>query len=164
MALSSRAMDDLDRRLLALLTEDARLPVKTLAGQLGVARNTVEARLRRLRANKVIDGFTTRLGAGAAAERVRAVMLVSVGSRRPEEVMAALARLDGVRMVHTTNGRWDLVAELSCDDLRAFDRVLDAARRVEGVADTESCLLLASRPGRAPRPRGADTEEADVPA
>jgi len=156
-------MDDLDRRLLALLTEDARLPVKTLAARLGVARNTVEARLRRLRAGKVIDGFTTRLGVGAAAERVRAVMLVSVGSRRPEEVMAALARLDGVRMVHTTNGRWDLVAELGCDDLRAFDRLLDAARRVDGVADTESCLLLASRPGRVPHRDATPAEEAEAP-
>ena len=51
-------MDDLDRRLVALLSEDARLPVKTIAGRLGIARNTVEARLSRLRASSVIAGFT----------------------------------------------------------------------------------------------------------
>lgn len=140
-------MDDLDRRLLALLSTDARLPVKTIAGRLGIARNTVESRLRRLHASGVIDGFTVRLGQAAPSGRVRAVMMVTVASRRPEEVLVALSRLDGVSMVHTTNGRWDLIAELVCADLQSFDRVLSEARGVEGVAETESCLLLASRAG-----------------
>ncbi|MCQ8279927.1 Lrp/AsnC family transcriptional regulator [Acetobacteraceae bacterium KSS8] len=140
-------MDDLDRRLLALLSEDARLPVKTIAGRLGIARNTVEARLRRLRMSGVIAGFTVRLGPAAAEERVRAVMMVSVATKRPEEVLVSLGRLAGVSMVHTTNGRWDLIAELNCADLRAFDRLLADARNVGGVAETESCLLLASHPG-----------------
>ncbi len=143
-------MDDLDRRLVALLSEDARLPVKTIAGRLGIARNTVEARLSRLRASSVIAGFTVRLGPAAAEDRVRAVMMVSVASKRPEEVMVSLSKLVGVSMVHTTNGRWDLIAELNCADLRAFDRLLSDARTVDGVSETESCLLLTSRAGAVP--------------
>ncbi|MDB5451329.1 MAG: transcriptional regulator, AsnC family, partial [Phenylobacterium sp.] len=47
--------------------------------------------------------------------------------------------------VHTTNGRWDLVAELDTSDLREFSRTLDQIRLVAGIASTETSILLATQ-------------------
>jgi DNA-binding Lrp family transcriptional regulator len=44
--------------------------------------------------------------------------------------------------LHTTNGRWDLVAELRADTLEAFDKVLSAIRLIQGISNTETSLLL----------------------
>ncbi|CFN82675.1 regulatory protein [Bordetella pertussis] len=44
--------------------------------------------------------------------------------------------------MHSTNGRWDLVVELRAADLPAFDRVLRDLRSIDGVANSESNLLL----------------------
>jgi len=55
-------LDDLDRRLIALLQADARTSAADLARQLGVARTTVLARLARLEKQAVIVGYTVRLG------------------------------------------------------------------------------------------------------
>ena len=46
--------------------------------------------------------------------------------------------------LYSTNGAWDLVAELDCADLRDFDRALREIRAVPGVTNSESCLLLDS--------------------
>jgi DNA-binding Lrp family transcriptional regulator len=49
-----------------------------------------------------------------------------------------------VSALHTTNGRWDIVAELRADTLEEFDRVLGRIRRIDGVATSETNLLLST--------------------
>lgn len=46
--------------------------------------------------------------------------------------------------LHTTNGGWDLVAELRTDSLAGFDRLLGQIRAIEGVVNSETSLLLSS--------------------
>jgi DNA-binding Lrp family transcriptional regulator len=137
-------MDDLDRSLLALLREDARTPVATLAGRLGVARGTVQNRIRRLEAEGTIVGYTVRLRAQVEDLRIRAFMTVAVEGNRIDAVMKALRGDPAVAALHSTNGRWDIVAELRADTLESFDRVLARIRLVEGIAHSETSLLLTS--------------------
>jgi len=47
-----------------------------------------------------------------------------------------------LRLCSATNGRWDSVAELRADSLEAFDRVLGQIRLIDGIADTETSILL----------------------
>ena len=99
------------------------MPSATLARQLGVSRGTVQNRIDRLVAGGVLLGFTVRL-AGAAEAAVRAIMAIEVRSADMRAVVAALRRMPEVGRVHSTNGRWDLVAEINAHDLAALDRVL----------------------------------------
>ncbi|MGB0996792.1 MAG: Lrp/AsnC ligand binding domain-containing protein [Pseudomonadales bacterium] len=46
--------------------------------------------------------------------------------------------------LHTTNDKWDLVAEVRTTSLEALDRVLREVRIIEGVANSETSLLLSS--------------------
>ncbi len=138
-------MDDLDRRLIALLRHDARLPVASLAAHLGVSRATVRGRIDRLMATGIIQGFTVRLREDAAENRVRAVMMIEVEGHRTEAVLRRLAGFPEVRALHSTNGRWDVVAELETDTLQSFDRLLSEIRLLDGIAASETSILLASR-------------------
>jgi DNA-binding Lrp family transcriptional regulator len=49
-----------------------------------------------------------------------------------------------VYSLHTTNGRWDIVAEIRADTLESFDLVLNAIRRIQGIATTETSILLST--------------------
>ena len=71
-------MDDVDRQLIALLRDDARMPVATLAKKLRVARATVQNRLSRLLQSGAIVGFTVRLRPEAEAHRIRAIMSIEI--------------------------------------------------------------------------------------
>ncbi len=63
----------------------------------------------------------------------------------PVDVGASLRGFPEVRSLNTTNGRWDLVAEIEADSLPAFDDVLRRIRQVEGITATETSILLAAR-------------------
>ena len=58
-----------------------------------------------------------------------------------------LAGLPEIRALHTTNGRWDIVAEIEAESLPAFDGLLRAIRQIDGIANSETSLLLGARKG-----------------
>ncbi len=137
-------MDDLDRRLIALLRENARAPTATLAKALKVSRGTVQNRIERLQAEGTLLGFTVRVEGGDEGARVRAVTTIEIAGGRSGTVLAALRGIAAVKAAHSTNGRWDLVAELETPDLAAFGAALDQIRAVEGIVASETSLLLST--------------------
>lgn len=139
-------MDDLDRKLLALLRTDARAPASALAAQLKVSRGTIQNRIARMQARGAIQGFTIRARPDLEGERIRAMMSIEVTGERSGAVVKALRGFPEVVAIHSTNGRWDLVAELDTDSLAGFSRTLDEIRKIEGIAVTETSLLLRSYP------------------
>jgi DNA-binding Lrp family transcriptional regulator len=136
-------MDRIDHELIALLRDDARRPVTSLAAALKVSRATVQNRIDRLLHSGAILGFTLRLPPAGDASRVRAITLLAVSGERAESVVRALRRVPEVHALHSTNGRWDLVAELDSASLAVFDQALARIRRIDGVSSTETSLLLA---------------------
>jgi DNA-binding Lrp family transcriptional regulator len=138
-------LDDLDRRLVAALRADSREAASALAAKLRVSRGTVQNRIDRLLARGVIQGFTIRTRPELEANRVRAIMCIAIEGERSGAVIKALRGLPEVDKVHTTNGRWDLVAELDTETLADFSRTLDRIRTVEGIASTETSILLATQ-------------------
>jgi DNA-binding Lrp family transcriptional regulator len=135
-------MDELDRKLIGLLRSDGRTPASALAKALKVSRGTVQNRIDRLAGEGVILGFTVRVAPEAVPGRVRAIMSIEVEGRRAPQVLKALQGVPEIDAVHTTNGRWDLVAEISAADLAAFSGALDAVRMIDGIGSTETSLLL----------------------
>jgi DNA-binding Lrp family transcriptional regulator len=137
-------MDDLDHRLLALLRGDARASVASLAKKLGVARGTVQNRMARLEADGTIVGYTVRLKPDVAEQSIRALMTIAVEGNQVDAVVKALRGEPAVASLHSTNGRWDVVAELRTDSLASFDRVLARISRMPGVSSSETSLLLST--------------------
>jgi DNA-binding Lrp family transcriptional regulator len=137
-------MDDTDRRLIGLLRSNARTTVASLAKALRVARGTVQNRMARLEREGVIAGYTVRLRPQAEEGRVEALMTIAVASNRTESVLRELRGDPAVSALHTTNGRWDIVAGIQANDLQEFDRVLRRIGLVEGIVSTETSLLLST--------------------
>jgi len=139
-------LDDLDRQLLALLRADSRRPVASLAAQLKVSRGTVQNRINRMLApGGAIQGFTVRTRPEMEAARIRAIMNIAIEGERSGAVVKALRGFPEVAAIHTTNGRWDLIAELDTETLAEFSRTLDQIRLIDGIASTETSILLATQ-------------------
>ena len=138
-------MDEIDLKLIGLLRADGRATALSLARRLGVSRGTVQNRMARLEKDRVILGYTLRLAEAVEAPHITALMNIAVDSNREDAVRAALQTDPAVRVLHSTTGRWDLVAELQAATLPAFDRVLERIRRVEGIGRTETSILLSTR-------------------
>ena len=139
-------LDDLDRKLLTLLRADSRAPVALLAARLKVSRGTVQNRIAKMTApGGAIQAFTVRTRPEMEATRVRAIMCIAIEGERSGAVVTALRGFPEVDKIHTTNGRWDLVAELDTETLAAFSQTLDQIRLIDGIASTETSILLATQ-------------------
>lgn len=137
-------LDELDQRLLSALRADGREPVATLARRLGVTRATVNSRLDRLVQSGTVLGFTVRVREENDPRSVRAISLIEVEGRTTDDVIRKLRGFPEIQALHTTNGGWDLVAEVRATSLGNFDRVLGQIRAVDGVVNSETSLLLTS--------------------
>jgi len=136
--------DNLDQELIALLRKDGRAPLSKLAQILGVSRGTVQNRINRLCDQGSILGFTVRVQEHLEVDAVRAIMTIEVAGRSTTQIISKLRGLPDVHKLHTTNGAWDLVAEIQTSSLAEFDRVLRSIRAIDGVLNSETSILLSS--------------------
>jgi len=138
-------MDDVDRKLVSVLRHDGRASVSDLATVLNISRATVRARLDRLQNTGDVVGYTVVLKQDVARDPVRAMMMIGIEGRGTDRVIRQLSGLPQVRAVHSTNGRWDVIAELGTETLEALDEVLSRIRKFDGVTQSETSLLLSTR-------------------
>lgn len=136
-------MDDLDRSLIAALRHDGRAPLSKLADILDVSRGTIQNRLDRLMEEGVITGFTVRTRELPDERKVKAMAMLEVSGRHTPSVVRQLRQIPEITSLHTTNGAWDLVAEIETRDLVEFDKVLARVRAVDGISRSDTSLLLA---------------------
>jgi DNA-binding Lrp family transcriptional regulator len=92
----------------------------------------------------VISGFTIVVRDPAQRNHVRAVALIAVEGKGVRQVMRRMHGFPEVRRLHSTNGRWDIVAELVTDTLAGFDTLLNRIREIDGITATETNILLSS--------------------
>nr|WP_183322186.1 Lrp/AsnC family transcriptional regulator [Flexivirga oryzae] len=142
---SDTAIDDIDRRLLRALSDDARLSNSALAKKVGIAASTCHFRVRRLVDRGVIRGFRLDIAPEALGYGIQALVAVRLQPTARGQVAtyaAGLARLPGVLNVYFLAGIDDFevhVAAASADDLRGFVTNLSKARE---VASTQTSLIF----------------------
>ena len=137
-------MDDIDRALISILRHDARRSISDIALELRLSRATVRARIERLESRGEIIGYTVVLKADAVSAPVRGLTMIEVEGRMKDKIVDALTGFAEVGAIHTTNGKWDLVVEISAQSLTDLDAVLSRLRLVVGITASETTLLLAT--------------------
>ncbi|WP_407061738.1 Lrp/AsnC family transcriptional regulator [Aureimonas sp. SK2] len=137
-----------DRDLLALLGQNARMPVATLAKRLAVSRTTAQARLERLERLGVIEGYGLRLSEAYASGLVRAHVLITIAPKSLAQVAAAIERVQAVTELHSISGAFDLIAMIAAPSIAELDRWIDEIGGIDGVERTQSSIILSTRISR----------------
>ncbi len=137
-------LDAIDRQILDALLADARIPVATLAQQVGLSRHAVRHRIDRLEALKVITGYTVRLGDRAAeAPLVRAIIMVYRKDRmRGADVTTAIAKLPEVSYCAVLSGDLDLLVQLEAPSQERITEIWQMLAALPGVVDTHTSFVL----------------------
>jgi DNA-binding Lrp family transcriptional regulator len=136
-------VDELDRDLLQLLTQDARASATDLAQRLQVARGTIQNRIDKFLRQGVIRRFTVELGNANEDYQVSAFSLIKLASGDGRPATKSIRKIHGVIDIHTLSGPFDMVAEIRTSSLGRLDQILDEIRRVPDVAETQSHIRLA---------------------
>ncbi len=138
-------LDEIDRKLLTLLSTNSRSPVSALARELGVSRTTVQDRIRRLERRGVIAGYTIRYNEAFLAGQIKAHVMMEVDPKYATKTVASLSRLEPVRSVQSVSGVYDLVVTLQSATTEMMDEVLDVIGQLPGVARTTSSIVLSTK-------------------
>ena len=141
-------IDQLDARLIELLTAEPRIGVLEASRRLGVARGTVQARIDQMQARGVITGFGPDIDPAALGHAVTAfvtVELVQSGGR--DEVAKRLAEIGEILEAHTITGPGDMLCRVVARTNADLQRVIDAIVEVPGVLRTSTVIALATAVG-----------------
>ncbi len=141
---NSHEIDQSDRRLIGALRRGGRLTNADLARRLGMARGTVQLRLRRLVDTGVITGWGPDLHPRATDHGVLAFVTLSIAQGAHDAVVAALAALPEVLEVHVVTGEGDLLCRLAARSNDHLHDLLQTIVGVDGVLRSQSQLALDS--------------------
>lgn len=147
-------LDDVDRRILAALHADARIPNSALADAVGIAPSTCHGRVRRLQDAGVIRGFHADIDPAAIGLPLQAMISVSLqaGARgKIRHFVEQIRRRPQVIDVYFLAGADDFIIHVAArdtDDLRSF--VVDNLNADADVAGTQTSLIFEHLRGAAP--------------
>jgi DNA-binding Lrp family transcriptional regulator len=136
-------VDDMDRRLLALLEEDGRRSVNEMAELTGISRANAYQRIARLRSDGVITGFTVRTDPRRIGLETAALIIVNADQRSWRELRDELWQLPGVEYVALTAGGFDFVVLVRAPDVETLrDVVLERLQAMTGIRSTQTMFIL----------------------
>jgi DNA-binding Lrp family transcriptional regulator len=138
-------IDQTDRQLLVLLTENARAPVAELGRKLGLSRTTVQSRIERLERRGIVTGYTARLSDEHEKGQVKAHVLITALPKLAAGVESALRRIPEVRTLHSVSGHFDMIAIVVAPSIGELDQLIDRIGALEGVERTMSSIILSTR-------------------
>lgn len=134
-------LDQIDRSILAALTEDARVPLVTLAAHVHLSRNAVKQRMDRMERQGVIAGYTVT--PGRTGSPVSAIVLVYRSDRmRGGGVIAEISQIAEVRRCDVLSGDFDLLVTLEADSMERIGEIWELLAAIPGVANTVTAVSL----------------------
>jgi Lrp/AsnC family leucine-responsive transcriptional regulator len=143
-------LDDVNRRLLALLTEDPRLSMSELARRVGMSAPAVRERVARLEQTGVIRGYRLDIDPAAAGLPVAAWVRIRPGPGQLPKVAELAARTPQVSECHRISGEDCFLLKVHVATIEALEDVLD--RFLLHGQTTSSFIVSTPVP---PRPPGA---------
>lgn len=132
-------MDDLDHKIIRLLAENARMPVKDIAQRVNLTSPAVSSRIHRLEQEGIIAGYTVVLRHPGAPARVEALISVLVDSAAREEFLAMIEAEPQVLQCFRVTGSYNFMLKVSCTDIDALEHLLT---RMQKLGSTNTQIIL----------------------
>lgn len=135
-------IDELDLKILDILKKDSRTPFTEIASILGVSDSTIHVRLKKLRDDGVLRGFTVDLDEELLGKKVHGLAMIDVNLGHLEEVVSKLAINKNVVKIYETHGANDLIVQIDAEDLDELRKVIMDTRKIEDISSTALTTIL----------------------
>jgi Lrp/AsnC family transcriptional regulator for asnA, asnC and gidA len=133
--LLSVKLDEIDRKILEMLQENARTSFASIARKLKIAEATVRFRVKRLRGRGVITQFVALLDPRKIGLSVTAIIMLKVEPALLEKASEQLASFEEVHHVFQSTGEYDIVAVVHARDMMHLSELTKRVKMISGVKD-----------------------------
>jgi Lrp/AsnC family transcriptional regulator for asnA, asnC and gidA len=135
-------LDDVDKKILRRLQEDARISFKEIAKEIGTSEATVFVRVKKLQKSGVIKGFRAVVSPQSVGKQVTAFVLVKAEPKSYPKMLAQLAGFDEICEIHDVTGAYYSILKMRTSTSEQLAQILDRIGEIEGVAGTETVIVL----------------------
>jgi Lrp/AsnC family transcriptional regulator, regulator for asnA, asnC and gidA len=137
-------IDNVDLKILALLTEDAKMPYTEVAKKVFVSGGTVHVRMRKMEEMGIVRGTTLKMDYSKMGYDITAFLGIYLEkSSLYDQVIKKLVLISEVVKVHYTTGNYNIFVKLHCKDTKHLKDVLhDKIQQIEGIERTETMISL----------------------
>ncbi|SDP91371.1 transcriptional regulator, AsnC family [Phyllobacterium sp. YR620] len=136
-----KELDDKDRAILSILSRDAKIPIKTLAGEIGLSRSATSERILFLEKSGVIRGYRADIGQ-LNEGLICAFLLISLVRTPSLGVLDRLAAYPEVRRVSSVSGQLDLIVEIEVPSINHLNTIRDRVATMDQVDDVTTSIIL----------------------
>lgn len=139
-------IDDLDLTILSELSEDAAISVPKLSKKIKVNSSVVYSRIKRLIKHKLIERFTIVVNDAELGFGVKALTGINMDSKKRDNVINELFKIDGVREIAEVTGRFDILVTMYARSLADMHKIVsEKIGRIDGVLSSESFIEMKTR-------------------
>jgi len=139
---SRKVLDDIDKKLLVILQNDAKTPYSKISKLLGISEATVHLRIKKLLANNVIKRFQAIVDPEKVGKNVVAVVALSVDPRKYNDVLEKLKELDDVYEIYDVTGEYYTLLKIRVSSKDELASLLDKIGKIDGVESTRTMFVL----------------------
>lgn len=137
---SSNSTDETDEKIIQILQADSRRAFVEIAHEIGLSESAVRRRVKNLVDRGIIKRFTIELG---TSDKTSAITLISVASTADTSAVSTkLMSLGSVQVVYEITGQYDIAAIISAPAIAEINKCIDDIRKIEGVSDTDTVIIL----------------------
>ena len=135
-------IDSIDKEILRMLQDDARISFKKIANKIGVSEATIFVRVKKLQKNRVIKRFTAIVSPDLLGKNLTAFVLVNTEPRNLEHVLDTLSKMDDVYEVYDVTGTYYVIVKIRTENRKTLAEIIDKIGMIDGVTRTETAIVL----------------------
>jgi DNA-binding Lrp family transcriptional regulator len=136
----SNELDSTDENIIQLLQEDSRKSFVDIGAKIGLSESAVRRRVKNLMDRGLIKRFTIEMG---TSNKTSAITFISVDSHVETDIICAkLMDLNGVEVIYEITGQYDIAVIITAPTIADINRCVDNLRKIEGVSDTNTVIVL----------------------
>ncbi len=138
-------MDKFDQRILALLRQDARMPVSRIAEEVSLSRPAVSERIQRLERSGVIRGYHARV-APAGESSVKAFFEIFHQQNQCQDYVERLGAFPEVRHCYGISGETDMLIQVEAATMQRVNEILEQIERFPGIRRVRTHMVIRDWP------------------
>ncbi|WEX74901.1 Lrp/AsnC family transcriptional regulator [Sinorhizobium numidicum] len=140
--------DSIDRNLISMLEENARLPASELARRVGLARSSVQERIERLERRGIILGYRAIVGRHLVAQSIFAYLFIATAPRAAQRLFAILREYPEILAADATSGPANIMCRVCVNFLEDLDALIEDLAKMEGIESVTSSVVLSNKINR----------------
>ena len=142
-------IDKFDRKIIEILTDNARISITELSSIINLSRNAVTNRINKLETSGLIKGYTTIFGDVVADNRlvVAAIMVFRKDRMRDKDVIDYANKVQEIKSCYVVSGEYDIFLLIKASSQERIHEIWTDISNLESVKHTETIFVLSETKG-----------------